>query len=950
MQSRAPALVVGLSVAVLAATAGGQQISFSTTTIGGVSIGTDNVQAVALVNVSNNLRDDILVVDNINNLVNVYINDGTGKFPSPPTPFGTGEGPVAVTAADVNFDGFADMVTANNAAATVTVRLGDGTGNFNDPRDFGVSGGPTGVVIADLKNDRTKPDLAVISDQTLTLLSGNGDGTFTPFSPGTIALPGSGAAAIVSGLFNSDTNIDLAITLEQSDQIVVLLGNGNGTFQAPEAYNVGEAPTGLISAALAIPGRFDLAAVNTQTLGDLNVSILFGNGDGTFEEDSESDAEIDSTDLAAADLDLDGSIDLAVTNVSGGQALAVLYNDPDSEDPPPDDNGFVLLGSVPGGGLGGAATAIQTGSLNADGYPDLVALQLRDFNPVAIAVLINTTGGGGGTPTPSPTIGSPTATPPPTPTVTPVGPTSTISPTVTATPTPTATRIPTAPYTVCNTNDAGQPRLQGNPVAVAVGRLTNEASFIAVADNAGDRLELLVTNLDQSAPSACGLLGLERLADVRTVVAPRAVIAQTADLDGNLVPLDLDRDGRTDLAAVGSQGLSIFFGDGAGAFAASPANPMAAGTDPRALASADYNRDGLPDIIVADSQSTSVSILLGTGGRTLQPACPVTVGRRTNAIIARDLNRDGRLDLGASSDQTNDVSVFLQRTPAVTPTPSGCAALSDGFRGLSPINLAGRPTALISDIFEFTDRVPDLAVALAQTGQDGTVAVYLGRSMGTDISYQRGSVVTVPRPASAVGASVPSALGSADIDLNDLQDLIVADRTNGDVVIFLAASNGSFSSSLIPLPIGGVNPAGLSVAANPDIDGDGRPDIVVANEGNASVSILVSARPPATPTPLPTGTPTETGTITPTASPTPTVTPTITVTPSPTPSATPIPTTTRSPSPLPTATQKSGTFNLSSCAVQPAAATSMTDALVLAGVALLGLVGRRAAGRIGGRT
>ncbi|MCK6556115.1 VCBS repeat-containing protein [Candidatus Binatia bacterium] len=937
MRFPVPALVVGLSVTLFGASAGGQKISFSPSTIEGISVGTDNVQAVKLVNVSSNPRDDILVVDNINNVVNVYINDGNGAFPNPPTAFSVGAGPVAVAAADVNGDGFADMVSANNAAGSVTVRLGDGTGNFNDPRDFSVTGGPAGLVIAELKNVRNKPDLAVISDQTLTLLSGNGDGTFTPFAQGTITLPGEGAAGIVAGLFNSDNNLDLGISLEDSNQVVVLLGNGDGTFQAPELYNVCEAPTGIVSAALAVSGRYDLATVCVDTLADQNVAVLFGNGDGTFDQGIPSDAEVDSTSLAAADLDQDGRIDLAVTNKAGGLALAVLYNDPD--DPGADDNGFRLV-SVTGAGLGGAATAIQAGNLNADGYPDLVALQLQGLTPDAIGVLINTTGSGGGTPTASATIGSPTATSPPTPTPTPTGPTATPPPSATSTPTSTPTRIPTAPYTVCNTNDFVPPLLGGKPVAVAVGRLTNEASFIAVADNSSDALQLLVTNLNQAAPSACGLLGLERRADVRSVVAPRAVIAQTADLEGNLLPLDLDRDGKTDLAAVGSMGLSVFFGDGAGEFTPSPSNPVPVGTDPRALASADYNRDGIPDVIVADGQSTSVSIVLGTGGRTMDPACPVSVGRRTGAIVARDLNRDGRLDFGASSDQTNDVSVFLQRTPTVTPTPSGCPALTDGFRGLSPIDLSGRPAALVADIFEFTDRVPDLAVALTQTDRDGTVAVYLGRSIGTDISYQRGSVVTVPRPDAATGPSFPAALGSADIDMDDLQDLIVADRTNGDVVIFLAASDGSFSTNLIPLPIRGVNPVALAVAANPDIDGDGRPDIVVANEGDASVSILVSARPPATPTPLPTATATHTGTVTPSPTTTPSVTPTATMTPTVTPSSTAVPTTTRSPSPVPTQTFKPGAFYVSSCAISPPAVASWGDAGTLAAVGLLWAGGR----------
>ena len=98
-------------------------------------------------------------------------------------------------------------------------------------------------------------------------------------------------------------------------------------------------------------------------------------------------------------------------------------------------------------------------------------------------------------------------------------------------------------------------------------------------------------------------------------------------------------------------------------------------------------------------------------------------------------------------------------------------------------------------------------------------------------------------------------------------------------------------------------PVGLAVH---DIDGDGRDDVITANAGDGSISVLTSSVPPPTPTPQPTGTPTMTGTPTATGSPTPTSTATAT----PTPTATATPTRTRVANPgaygAPTATLKQG--------------------------------------------
>jgi hypothetical protein len=175
---------------------------------------------------------------------------------------------------------------------------------------------------------------------------------------------------------------------------------------------------------------------------------------------------------------------------------------------------------------------------------------------------------------------------------------------------------------------------------------------------------------------------------------------------------------------------------------------------------------------------------------------------------------------------------------------------------------------------------------------------------------------------------LPAAIGSGDVNRDGRLDLVVADRANDDVALFYGTGAGTFGTPLL-VGVDGVTPVGLAVG---DIDGDDRADTVTANEGDGSVSFLVTSRPPATPTPVPTATLTRTPTATPTG--TATRTPTATNTATPTPSQSP--TRTRRPTDTPTAkpapTYKPGTVQLSGggCAITGPDRTSGTATLLLA--------------------
>ncbi|MBV8269011.1 MAG: VCBS repeat-containing protein, partial [Planctomycetaceae bacterium] len=101
----------------------------------------------------------------------------------------------------------------------------------------------------------------------------------SPFQP----LPdfaGLKPSALVAGDFRGDGRTDLAVANQGSDDVSVLLGNGDGTFQKAVQYATGTGPDALVAGDFRGDGRTDLAVANQ---GSNDVSVLLGNGDGTFQ-------------------------------------------------------------------------------------------------------------------------------------------------------------------------------------------------------------------------------------------------------------------------------------------------------------------------------------------------------------------------------------------------------------------------------------------------------------------------------------------------------------------------------------------------------------------------------------------------------------------------------------------------------------------------------------------
>lgn len=231
----------------------------------------------------------------------------------------------ALLAADFNGDGNLDLFATSNINGTSpTVLEGYSDGAFNSvPQDALLRqiyplGGFWGLTAA--VGDFTgqgKLDVAVAASEPsstagIVILQGNGDNTFLVATGSPIAL-GQSLGAIAAADFNSDGKLDLAVTDFSKNEVFILLGNGDGTFQAPISIPVGTSPVAVAVGDFTNDGKLDLAIANS---GDNTITLLLGNGDGTFTEASSSPYAVGNLpeSIVAADFNGDGKLDLAVAN------------------------------------------------------------------------------------------------------------------------------------------------------------------------------------------------------------------------------------------------------------------------------------------------------------------------------------------------------------------------------------------------------------------------------------------------------------------------------------------------------------------------------------------------------------------------------------------------------------------------------------------------------------
>src|ERR1700728_3531069 len=590
------------------------------------------------------------------------------------------------------------------------------------------------------------------SNGAVTVLLGNGDGTYqTPVSYAT----GTSTRFVALSDVNGDGKLDiLAANYCNSDcssgTVSVLLGNGDGTFQPAVAYNTGTSSSiAMVVRDVNGDGKPDLLVLD-QCVGSCasaGLSVLLGNGDGTFQTAVVYPSSGNSSQgIAAADLNGDGKLDVAIANscnnnsdCSSGSVSVFLGN----------GNGtFQTAVQYPSGGL--YTQSVALGDLNGDGKLDIVATNQCQSNSNcengnSTSVLL---GNGDGT------------------------------------------FQLNASYAAGSSNFD---ELEGPSL-----------STVSLADTNGDgKLDVLVTNSCSGGDFECGSGAVNVLLGYGDGTLQAGIIYSAPGSANGLATGDVNGDGKPDLVIANecntdcSAGtVSILLNNGDGTFQTGNTYPSG-GQYTLWAATGDVNGDGKADIVLSNQcgvpnvcTTSSVSVLLGNGDGTFQSATSYSLTSTDGeSIVLGDVNGDGKLDIVVviqCADNTcsgGAVDVLLGNgdgtfQPAVAYSSAGVYAIGGA---IGDVNGDGKADiVLINDCND-------------NTCANGTAAVLLGNGDGT---FQ-------PAVLYSTGGQSANSMQLADINGDGKLDIVAENRcasnsncSTGSLVVLLGNGDGTFQTGI----------------------------------------------------------------------------------------------------------------------------------------------------------
>ena len=648
-------------------------------------------------------------------------------------------------------------------------------------------------------------------------------------------------SGVVMADVNNDGKLD-AVVLGADGSVAVYLGKGDGTLTSPSHYYAaGTSPVALAVADLNHDGKPDIVVVNQ---GSANISVLLGNGDGTFKDQTLSEAASGSGTqapiysvgnspifAAIADLNGDGKPDLVVANYTDGTLS-------------------VLLGR--GDGTFGAQTTLMVGlgpdcinvaDFNGDGKPDILV-----SNAVS-GTLGLMLGNGDGTFQSERTTRVSASTNISVFLMTVVGDINNDGKMDVVT-------------TITNTTSSASIFLPGKgdgtfgaPQFFATGLQTR---YLQLADVNGDG------NLDLVAGSfADGTLAVLFGQGSGKFDAPVSYPAPGINSALGLQPYalgDLNGDGKPEIVAINPGGgfIQVFVNDGGGKF--HPPLSVELGNTPAAIVSADLDGDGNQDLVEANSVDGKLEVLLGNGDGTFKVVQSAIVGSHPQALKLADVNRDGKLDIIVANYGDNTVGILLGNGDgtfqAMRAYPAGANLVSlavadmdqDGELDVVVGNAVINQVGILHGNGDGTFKAPVFypggtiinAIAVGDVNHDGFPdVVAVGSSVAVLKNDRKGGLLPIVLNNEGLSTNLYSATGVqvmlADVENDNQLDILIADYSNSQLVVLRGNQQGFYATTALDFPTC-ANPVGMALA---DMNDDGNPDVVLTCSGSSSVSVML---------------------------------------------------------------------------------------------------------------
>lgn len=302
--------------------------------------------SVAVGDINNDDRLDIIVVDIIYNNVKMFLGLANESFETETLwPTGRVGGLESIVLVDLNSDTYLDIIVTNSYSNSIGLFFGYGNGSFSNQTVISMQNEsvPIGITVSDLNND-SHVDIVVATqgNDQLNIFLGHGNGSFRQ----TIIFPMKTDSHLYSPIitdFNGNGYLDIAVANHWNHSIDILYDFYNETFTIQRSFSTGSRsfPISIAVGDLNYDGYLDIAVTNTGTN---NIGILFGYGDGTFQV-----LKILSTDvylpvsIAIGDINGDNYLDVIIANyIRNGISVFLQQTNHSFETQP-----ISLIGSFP---------------------------------------------------------------------------------------------------------------------------------------------------------------------------------------------------------------------------------------------------------------------------------------------------------------------------------------------------------------------------------------------------------------------------------------------------------------------------------------------------------------------------------------------------------------------------------------------------------------------------